>query len=57
KPTFFLDEYACLLKENQYLGVSMSTIHQAFERAGISTKAVRKIAQEQSSAKRAAFIY
>jgi transposase len=46
-PIHFLDEYSKHLSDHQYLGVSLTTIHRTFERAGISVKRVQKLAAER----------
>ena len=56
KPTLFLDEYQQHLKEYRLLSLSMSTIHREFERAGLSTKRVQKMAAERDPMKRADFV-
>lgn len=38
KPTLFVDEYAHQLEDNQYLTVSLATIHRSFIQAGLSVK-------------------
>ncbi|THU96646.1 hypothetical protein K435DRAFT_632726, partial [Dendrothele bispora CBS 962.96] len=57
QPVRFLDEYGQLLEKYRYNSVSLSVIHRAFIRAGISVKRIRKLASERSPEKIAEFIY
>ena len=56
KPTLFLDEYQCRMKEYRLLSLSMTTIHRGLQRAGLSTKKVQKMAAERDPIKRADFV-
>lgn len=56
KPSMFLDEYCKLLDRQRSLGVSLTTIHRTFIRAGLSVKRVQKLAKERSPRKRADYI-
>jgi transposase len=48
RPDWFLDELLNLLKRNQFISLHYSTIHRELERAGMSTKVLKEIAEERS---------
>ena len=43
-PDYFLDELLHLLQTNRFISVHYSTIHRELERAGVSTKKLKRIA-------------
>ncbi|KAJ7024996.1 Homeodomain-like protein, partial [Mycena alexandri] len=47
-PDWFLDELLELLKTNRFISVHFTTIHRALERAGLSTKDLKFVADERS---------
>ncbi|KAJ7135505.1 hypothetical protein C8R43DRAFT_817122, partial [Mycena crocata] len=47
KPSRFLDEYQTFLHRYRLLPIHISTIHQTFERAGLSVKRIQNMASEQ----------
>lgn len=55
-PDYFLDELLHLLQTNRFISVHYTTIHRELERAGVSTKKLRRIACERDEDKRADFI-
>ncbi|KAJ7131597.1 hypothetical protein C8R43DRAFT_834908, partial [Mycena crocata] len=57
KPCTFLDEYQRLLATYRLLHTSISTIHRAFERAGLSVKRVQKMASERDPLQEANFTH
>ncbi|KAJ7038456.1 hypothetical protein C8F04DRAFT_915687, partial [Mycena alexandri] len=48
QPDYFLDELQDLLQHNRFILVHFTTIHRELERAGISTKNLKVIAEERS---------
>jgi len=54
-PTWFLDELTDLMDTNRFISVHFTTIHRELERAGMSTKKLRIIAQERDEDLRADF--
>ncbi|KAJ7690878.1 Homeodomain-like protein [Mycena rosella] len=46
QPDWFLDELLNLLKHNRFISVHYTTIHRELERAGMSTKKLKEIAEE-----------
>ena len=54
-PTLFLDEYSLRLEWFCALSVSLTTIHQSLERAGLNVKHVQKLAKERDPFLRAIF--
>jgi transposase len=55
-PNYFLDELLYLLQTNRFISVHYTTIHRELERAGVSTKKLKRIACERDEDKRADFI-
>ena len=55
-PDYFLDELLHLLKTNRFILVHYTTVHRELERAGMSVKKLKRIAQERNEERRAAFI-
>ncbi|KAJ7041384.1 hypothetical protein C8F04DRAFT_1177219 [Mycena alexandri] len=55
-PDWFLDELLELLKTNWFLSVYFTTIHRALERAGLSTKDLKFVADERSEPVRNEFV-
>jgi len=55
-PDYFLDELLNMLKTNRFISVNYVTIHRELERAGISTKKLKRIAQERDEPRRANFV-
>jgi transposase len=55
-PDYFLDELLHLLKTNRFISVHYTTIHRELERAGMSTKKLKRIALERDEERRADFI-
>ncbi|KAJ7023497.1 hypothetical protein C8F04DRAFT_1047940 [Mycena alexandri] len=55
-PDWFLDKLLELLKTNWFLSVHFTTIHRALERAGLSTKDLKFVADERSEPVRNEFI-
>ncbi|KAF9228331.1 hypothetical protein BS17DRAFT_692150 [Gyrodon lividus] len=55
-PALFLDEYVKRLYDGCFIGISLTTVHQSFERAGINVKHIQKVAAEQNSLIQADFI-
>ena len=55
-PDYFLDELLHLLKTNRFILVHYTTIHRELERAGMSVKKLKRIAQERNEVRRADFI-
>ncbi|KAJ7605201.1 hypothetical protein FB45DRAFT_879735 [Roridomyces roridus] len=47
-PDWFLDELLDLLANNRFISVHFTTIHRELERAGMSTKILKEIAEERS---------
>ena len=56
RPDWFLDELQDLLQTNRFVSVHYTTIHRELERAGVSTKKLKKIAAERNENLRADFI-
>jgi len=56
KPTLFLDEYSLHLERFRELSVSLETLHQSLERAGLNIKHVQKLARERDPFLQANFI-
>jgi len=56
KPTLFLDEYSWHLEWSHELSVSLATIHQTLEWAGLNVKHVQKLATERDPFLHADFI-
>lgn len=54
-PGWFLDELTDLMETNRFISVHFTTIHRELERAGMSTKKLRIIAQERNEDLRADF--
>ena len=50
-PDYFLDELLHLLQTNRFISVHYSTIHRELERAGVSTKKLKRIAFERDEDK------
>lgn len=48
RPDWFLDELEDLLATNRFISVHWTTIQRTLERAGISVKKIRRIAQERN---------
>jgi transposase len=48
RPDWFLDELLDLLETNRFISAHFTTIHRELERAGISTKKLKKIALERN---------
>ena len=46
RPDWFLDELLDLLENNRFISAHFTTIHRELERAGVSTKKLKKIALE-----------
>ena len=57
KPTLFLDEYSLCLERFRELSVSLATLHQSLEHAGLNVKHVQKLARERDPFLRANFIH
>lgn len=55
-PDYFLDEFLGLLQTNRFISVHYTTIHRELERAGMSRKKLKRIAQERNEDRRAAFV-
>jgi transposase len=55
-PDYFLDELLHLLETNRFISVHYVTIHRELERAGVSSKKLKRIALEHNEERRAAFI-
>lgn len=55
-PDYFLDELLHLLKTNRFISAHYTTIHRELERAGVSLKKLKRIAQERNEPRRADFI-
>ena len=55
-PDYFLDEFLGLLQTNRFISVHYTTIHWELERAGMSRKKLKRIAQERNEDRRAAFV-
>ena len=55
-PDYFLDELLYLLQTNRFISVNYNTIHRELERAGVSRKKLKRIAQERNEMGRADFI-
>lgn len=54
-PSWFLDELTDLMDTNRFISIHFTTVHCELERAGMSTKKLRIIAQEQDEDLRANF--
>ena len=48
RPDWFLDELLGLLETNRFISAHFITIHRELERAGVSTKKLKKIALEHN---------
>ena len=57
RPNWFLDELQELMEHNRFVSVHFSTIHRELERAGMSLKKLRKIAQERDEDVRVDFMW
>jgi len=55
-PSWFLDDLQGLLESNRFISIHFSTIHRELERAGVSLKKLRKVAQERDKDLHADFI-
>lgn len=55
-PDYFLDELLHLLETNRFISVHYVTIHCDLERAGVSSKKLKKIALERNEERCATFI-
>jgi len=56
RPDWFLDELLDLLDTNRFISAHYTTIHRELERAGVSTKKLKKIALERNENLRADFV-
>ena len=56
RPDWFLDELLHLLATNRFISAHYVTIHRELERAGMSTKKLKKIARERNENLRADFV-
>jgi len=56
RPDWFLDELEGLLRTNQFISIQWTTIQRTLERAGISVKKIRRIAEERDEDLRADFV-
>jgi len=48
RPDWFLDELTSLMQRNCFISTHYTTIHRTLNRAGVSTKKLRKIAKERN---------
>jgi transposase len=55
-PDYFLDELLRMLRNNRFISVHYTTIHEELTRAGVSRKRLQRIARERNEALRADFI-
>ena len=56
RPDWFLDELLDLLEKNCFISAHFTTIHRELERAGVSTKKLKKIAFERNENLRADYM-
>jgi transposase len=56
RPDWFLDELLNLLRTNRLIAANLSTIFRALERAGVSSKKIKKIAMERDEPLRYDFV-
>jgi transposase len=56
RPDWFLDELLDLLETNRFISAHFTTIHRELERAGVSTKKLKKIALERNENLRADYM-
>ena len=56
RPDWFLDKLLDLLETNRFISTHFTTIHRELERAGVSTKKLKKIALERNENLRADYM-